>query len=114
MKIKQEYIDSTPEEIWGLLIEYIKKEKKFYSTGNNPIEYDAKIINNGSQIHFIGGDGEERGTIGHSIYKCDFIPAYKIAKGLPYINTSTTKACKPIYSMRSPFVGLLHTAGIIE
>lgn len=112
MKIKQEFINSTPEEIWAFLISHIEKRGNFYSIGEKRIRYDANIENDGESIHFIGGKGEERGKEGHSIQKSDFIPTYEMAKTLPYINTNTMKACEAVRGITSPLVGLLYYAGI--
>lgn len=110
MKIKKEYINSTPEEIWDLLIEHIKVEKYFSSkTG---ISYTSSITASGD-IYFRGGSGK-RSVDGEILKKDKFIAAYNAIEDKYNIDTGIDALKNNLNRQRTPFVGLLLSTGILE
>ena len=108
MKIKEEFQDSTGEEIWIRVIDFINESHKFSSVTG--IEYSAKFV--GNCIFLRGGkNGTKRADEGEYLTGKDFINAYNNIKSFNEINTAVAKPY--IRRQQTPFIGLLLSAGII-
>ena len=85
------------------------KQNYFHSVRG--IKYEAYIKDN-----FICYRGGERNKgLEETMSKEDFITAFNAIKDLPGINTNTIKHLIPtsIYRKRTPFIGLLKSAGLL-
>lgn len=87
----------------------LSKQTYFHSVRG--IKYEAYIKDN--FICYLGGErnkGQEE-----TMSKEDFIAAFNAIKNLPDINTNTIKHLIPtsIYRKRTPFIGLLKSAGLL-
>jgi hypothetical protein len=95
---------------WRILSFYIIENKSFTSiTG---IVYQAKLVSNG--IEYIGDNRNE--GLPERIDKKEFIAGFDLIKNIDPINTNTIKGILPnsLYRKRSPFIGLLNSAGILN
>ncbi len=110
MTMAQNYDSIDGNKAWDIIERYIKEEKSFHSVTD--ISYQAEVHEN--LISYKGGSGN-RGVIGESISKSDFIEAFNRVRVLPEINTSTIKNIiqSSLYQKRTPFIGLLYSAGIL-
>lgn len=109
MNIKPEYLDADGAQIWKMVVDYVKRNRKFTSVTGIP--YSASFV--GSCIFFRGGTrGTKRADEGEYLTGKDFIAAYDRIKTLEVINTAKVKPY--IKRQQTPFIGLLVCAGIIE
>ena len=110
MKIIEEYKLKTGDDIWRMITACIKKNQSFNSVTG--IVYDAEVLEN--SICYIGGSGE-RGRIGETIDRADFVEAYDLVKNFSEINTNSIKHIikSSLYRKRTPFIGLLYSVGIV-
>ena len=110
MHLKQKYRSLDAEQVWNLIVKHIKEEKTFQSVTG--ISYSAEYKNS---IFYKGGSGK-RSTNGEELSKSDFVTAFKKINSLNAINTNTIKEKIPsaIYRKRTPLIGLLYSAGILE
>jgi hypothetical protein len=111
MKLKQKYRSMNGEDVWNIVVQLIKASKCFQSVTG--ISYEAEISDN--HVYYKGGKGK-RDIEGEEISKIDFVKAFDKIKSLNEINTNTIKKIIPntLYRKRTPFIGLLFSAGIIE
>ncbi len=98
------------ELAWAVVAFYVLQNKSFKSVSG--ISYDARLEED--EIIYKGGrrnNGEDE-----SIGKSDFITGFEAIKSLKEINTNTIKEHLPnaLYRKRTPFIGLLFSAGIIK
>lgn len=109
MKIRHEYERVPDLEIWNIVVAYIKENRQFMSVTG--VKYNAMAT--ADSVDYKGGkEGCNRAMKGESIGKDLFISALNQIRTLECINTSNVKPY--INRKQSPFVGLLHSAGIIE
>lgn len=111
MRMNQSYVSINGNEAWGIIVSYIDESQSFHSVSG--IRYQADVQEN--LISYRGGSGD-RGEKGESISRSDFVEAYDSIRVLPEINTSAIKGRIPnsLYRKRTPLIGLLYSAGIIE
>jgi len=111
MKWNHKYRSMNGEDVWNIVIQFIKGSKCFQSVRG--ISYEAEISD--THISYKGGEGK-RGSKGEEISKIDFVKAFDMIKSLDKINTNTIRNKIPntLYRKRTPFIGLLFSAGIIE
>ncbi len=107
MYIKDEFLDAKGEEVWEIVVDYVKKNKSFVSVTG--ISYYANFVD--SCIYFKGGGGHKRSHRGEYLTAKDFIAAYDVIKTLEEINTGKVKPY--IKRQQTPFIGLLICAGVI-
>ena len=109
--MNQNYVSINGNEAWDIIVRYIEENQSFHSVTD--IRYQAEV--QGNLISYRGGTGD-RGEIGESISRSDFVEAYDSIRVLPEINTSAIKGRIPnsLYRKRTPLIGLLYSAGIIE
>jgi hypothetical protein len=111
MNIKKEFQTKDAKEIWSIIVHFVDVNISFNSVTN--IKYCAKIV--GDSIVYKGGEGA-RNTDGEEILKSDFVDTFNKIKSLHTINTNSIKDEIPnsLYRKRTPFIGLLFSAGILE
>lgn len=108
MKIKEIYRRMDGKDIWKIIVSYVKEHPSFTSVTG--IRYSATFV--GSCIFVKGGKpGSQRAEKGEYLTGKDFIAAYDAVKDFPEISTSIVKPY--IKRQQTPFIGLLHCAGII-
>lgn len=109
MKIKDEYKDFDGAMAWEVVVEYVKGHKEITTvTGKT---FDATFV--GSCLFLKGGTpGTKRAERGEYLTGKDFIAAYDTVRGWDEINTGNVKPY--IKRQQSPFIALLHCAGILE
>ncbi len=98
------------ELAWAIVAFHVLQNESFHSVTN--ITYQARVDDD--LIIYKGGNrnnGEEE-----PISKGDFITGFEAIKNLEEINTNAIKELLPnaIYRKRTPFIGLLLSAGIIK
>jgi len=109
MRIRPEYLQMNGQQVWDIVVNYVKKNGCFNSVTGIP--YTATFV--GSCIFLKGGaEGTKRSKEGEYLTGKDFIAAYGAVKTLDVINTATVKPY--IKRQQTPFIGLLVCAGIIE
>ena len=109
MKIKDGYRDFDGAMAWEVVVEYVKDHKEIITvTGKT---FDATFV--GSCLFLKGGTpGTKRAERGEYLTGKDFIAAYDTVRGWDEINTGNVKPY--IKRQQSPFIALLHCAGILE
>lgn len=109
MKIKDKYKGLNGEQIWEIIVHHIIVEKTV--TTVTGISFTATFV--GSCIFLRGGTpGTKRAEKGEYLTAKDFIAAYDIIKDWEDIHTGNVKPY--IKRQQTPFIALLHCAGIIE
>lgn len=109
MKIKDEFKHIDGTGVWQLVVKHIKMDKNV--TTVTGITFEAVFV--GSCIFLKGGKpGTKRAEKGEYLTAKDFIRAYDIVKTWDEINTGNVKPY--IRRQQSPFIALLHNAGILE
>lgn len=108
MKILEKYRTMDGTEVWETIVAYVKAHDSFTSVTG--IRYSATFV--GNCIFVKGGKpGTKRADDGEYLTGKDFIAAFDKVKNFPEINTSVVKPY--IKRQQTPFVGLLHCAGIL-
>lgn len=109
MKIKENFKHFDGKAAWEHVVEYVKEHSTI--TTMKGISFNAKFV--GSCIFLKGGTpGTKRAERGEYLTGKDFIAAYDTVKDWEEINTGNVKP--HIKRQQSPFIALLHCAGIIE
>ena len=109
MKIKDKYKDLDGASVWEEVIKYVISHKEI--TTVTGISFNATFV--GSCIFLKGGTpGTKRAERGEYLTAKDFIAAYDTVRGWEDINTGNVKPY--IKRQQTPFIALLHCAGIIE
>lgn len=93
---------------WAIVSQYLTTQSTFSSiTG---LLYQATVEND--TVCFAGGNRKDF----ESMSRLDFVATFDAIKSLSIINTNTIKhyMAKDIYAKRTPFIGLLWSAGIIS
>lgn len=95
---------------WAIVGIYVSKNKSFRSVSG--ITYEAKLLNN--LIQYVGDNRNE--GMPETINEEEFISAFDSIKSILDINTNTIKNLLPssLYRKRTPFIGLLFSAGILD
>jgi len=111
MHLNEQYLCMNGEEIWDIIGHYINENRSFNSVTN--IRYQADVRSD--HIFYQGGSGI-RGESGETIKRNDFINGYETIRLMENINTNTIKnrISNSLYQKRSPFIGILFSAGIIS
>lgn len=109
MKIRNKFKDFDGAMAWEVVVEYVKGHKEITTvTGKT---FDATFV--GSCLFLKGGTpGTKRAERGEYLTGKDFIAAYDTVRGWDEINTGNVKPY--IKRQQSPFIALLHCAGILE
>lgn len=109
MHVKEEYRQFNAEQAWQTIVEYVKKNGHIRTVSG--IELSAKFV--GSCIFIKGGTpGTKRADKGEYLTGKDFMAAYEVVKDWEEINTGNVKP--HIRRQQTPFIALLHCAGILE
>lgn len=109
MKIKEKYKDWDGTEIWEEVVRHVISHKEI--TTVTGITFNATFV--GSCIFLKGGTpGTKRAERGEYLTGKDFIAAYDTVRDWEDINTGNVKPY--IKRQQTPFIALLHCAGIIE
>lgn len=109
MKIRNEYRHLDGAMAWEMVVEYVKGHKEI-TTVTGKI-FNATFV--GSCLFLKGGTpGTKRAERGEYLTKKDFVTAYDTVRGWNEINTGNVKPY--IKRQQSPFIALLHCAGILE
>ena len=109
MKIKENYKHFDGKAAWEHVVEYVKSNSRI--TTMKGITFDAKFV--GSCIFLKGGTpGTKRYEKGEYLTGKDFVAAYDIVREWDEINTGNVKP--HIKRQQTPFIALLHCAGILE
>lgn len=109
MKITDKYKDADGAEIWKVVVEHIRIHKTV--TTLTGISFDAKFV--GSCLFLKGGTpGTKRAKKGEYLTAKDFIAAYDTVRNWEDIHTGNVKSY--IKRQQTPFIALLHNAGILE
>ena len=109
MKIRNEYRHLDGAQAWEIVVEYVKGHKEITTvTGKT---FNATFV--GSCLFLKGGTpGTKRAEKGEYLTGKDFMAAYDMVRGWDNINTGNVKPY--IRRQQSPFIALLHCAGILE
>lgn len=108
MKVKSEYIGLDGQQIWEKVVEYAKVHREI--TTVTGISLNATFV--GSCLFLKGGrPGTKRAEKGEYLTAKDFIFAYDKVKDWEEIHTGNVKPY--IKRQQTPFIALLHNAGII-
>lgn len=109
MHIREEYKSYDGQSAWMTIVEYVKENGHIRTVSG--IELDAKFV--GSCIFIKGGTpGTKRAEKGEYLTGKDFIAAYDTVRTWDEINTGNVKPY--IKRQQTPFIALLHNAGILE
>lgn len=109
MKIKDDYRHLDGKAAWDIIVEHVKKENTV--TTVTGISFTATFV--GSCIFLKGGTpGTKRAVRGEYLTAKDFISAYDTVRSWDEINTGNVKP--HIKRQQTPFIALLHCAGILE
>lgn len=109
MRIREQYIGMDSAAIWKTVTEYVASHETI--TTVTGICLNVKFV--GSCIFLKGGTpGTKRADKGEYLTGKDFMAAYDVAKEWKDINTGNVKPY--IRRQQTPFIALLHCAGIIE
>jgi len=109
MKIKEQYKDFTGAQAWEVVVHHIIANKVV--TTLTGIQFNATFV--GSCIFLKGGNpGTKRAEKGEYLTAKDFISTYDIIKDWDDIHTGNVKPY--IKRQQTPFIALLHCAGILE
>jgi hypothetical protein len=94
---------------WAIVVDYIRINKGFKSVTG--IEYAAWVE---STVVFYTGDNRNNGRP-ELINRVEFVESFDNIKNLKDINSNTIRNLVPdLYRKRSPFMGMLKSAGVIE
>lgn len=109
MKIKVQYKDIDGKAAWDIIVQHVMSHATI--TTVTGITLNVKFV--GSCIFIKGGKpGTKRAVKGEYLTAKDFIAAYDIVRDWENINTGNVK--DHIKRQQTPFIALLHCAGIIE
>lgn len=109
MEIRKEYLGMSGNDVWNIVVDYVRKHGSFTSVTG--IRYSVTFV--GSCIFVKGGSpGTKRADKGEYLTGKDFIAAYDIVKTMDKINTAKVKPY--IKHQQTPFIGLLVCSGVIE
>ncbi len=109
MRIKEKYQGMDGAQIWEIIVHYVIANKTV--TTLTGIQFNATFV--GSCIFLKGGNpGTKRAEKGEYLTGKDFITAYDIIKDWEDIHTGNVKPY--IKRQQTPFIALLHCAGILE
>lgn len=109
MKIKEEFKHYDGSQAWERVVEHVIRTKEI--TTVTGIVFSVTFV--GSCIFIKGGTpGTKRADKGEYLTGKDFIAAYDAVKEWENINTGNVKPY--IRRQQTPFIALLHCAGIIE
>ena len=109
MKIKEEYKDWEGTAVWEEVVRHVISHNEI--TTVTGITFNATFV--GSCIFLKGGTpGTKRAERGEYLTRKDFVVAYDIVRKWEDINTGNVKPY--IKRQQTPFIALLHCAGIIE
>lgn len=109
MHIKEEYKSFDGRQAWDAVVAYVNATGIIRTVSG--LELDAKFV--GSCIFIKGGTpGTKRAVKGEYLTGKDFIAAYDTIKDWDEINTGNVKPY--IKRQQTPFIALLHNAGILE
>lgn len=108
MRIAEEYRGLGGAEIWDIVVDYVERHRSV--TTVTGIRLSATFV--GSCIFIKGGTpGTKRADKGEYLTGKDFVAAYDIVKDWNEINTGNVKPY--IKRQQTPFIALLHCAGIL-
>ncbi len=109
MRIKDKYKGLDGAQIWEVIVHHVIANKTV--TTLTGISFTATFV--GSCIFLKGGTpGTKRAEKGEYLTAKDFITAYDIIKDWDDIHTGNVKPY--IKRQQTPFIALLHCAGILE
>ena len=109
MKIKEKYKERDGAEVWEEVVRHVRAHKEI--TTVTGITFNATFV--GSCIFLKGGTpGTKRAERGEYLTGKHFIAAYDTVRDWEDINTGNVKPY--IKRQQTPFIALLHCAGIIE
>lgn len=109
MKISEKFRNADGQTAWKTVVEYVQINKTI--TTLTGISFDAVFV--GNCLFLKGGrPGTKRAVKGEYLTAKDFIAAYDIAKDWDDIHTGNIKPY--IKRQQTPFIALLHCAGILE
>lgn len=109
MKIKDNFKHFDGKMAWNHIVDHVIGNSSV--TTMTGITFNAKFV--GNCIFLKGGTpGTKRAERGEYLTGKDFIAAYDIIKDWEEINTGNVKPY--IKRQQTPFIALLHCAGIIE
>ncbi len=109
MRIKEKYRMMDGAGIWEVIVHHVIANKTI--TSMTGISFNATFV--GNCIFLKGGTpGTKRAEKGEYLTAKDFIAAYDIVREWDEINTGNVKPY--IKRQQTPFIALLHCAGILE
>ncbi len=109
MKIKEKFKMMDGAQIWEAVVHHVIAHKTV--TTLTGIQFNATFV--GNCIFLKGGTpGTKRAEKGEYLTAKDFIAAYDIIKDWEDIHTGNVKPY--IKRQQTPFIALLHNAGILE
>lgn len=109
MKIKENLKHLDGQQAWNTVVRHVIDNSTI--TTITGITFEAKFV--GNCLFLKGGTpGTKRAEKGEYLTGKDFIAAYDIIKDWKEINTGNVKPY--IKRQQTPFIALLHCAGIIE
>lgn len=109
MKIKSEYKEFDGKQAWEAVVHYVIEHKEI--TTVTGICFNTTFV--GSCLFLKGGKaGTKRATRGEYLTAKDFVAAYEAIRTWDDINTGNVKPF--IKRQQTPFIALLHCAGILE
>ena len=95
---------------WAIVSFYVSKNKSFESVSG--ITYEADFLDD--LIQYVGKNRNE--GMPETINMEEFVSAFDSIKSIHDINTNTIKNLLPssLYRKRTPFIGLLVSAGLLD
>lgn len=109
MKISDKYKEADGKAVWEIVVSHIKSESTV--TTLTGITFEAKFV--GNCLFLKGGrPGTKRAEKGEYLTAKDFIATYDIIRYWEDIHTGNVKPL--IKRQQTPFIALLHCAGILE
>ncbi|MGM9787198.1 MAG: hypothetical protein ACI3ZS_10245 [Candidatus Cryptobacteroides sp.] len=108
MKVAEKYKGLDGGQIWDVVVDYVERRRSI--TTVTGIVLSATFV--GSCIFIKGGTpGTKRADKGEYLTGKDFIAAWEVVKDWNEINTGNVKPY--IRRQQTPFIALLHCAGVL-
>lgn len=109
MKISEKFKNADGATVWDIVVQHIQKESTV--TTLTGITFNAKFV--GNCLFLKGGrPGTKRAEKGEYLTAKDFIMTYDKIRDWDDIHTGNVKPL--IKRQQTPFIALLHCAGILE
>ncbi len=108
MKISEHHVGIDGQKAWAIVVDYVKEHEEIRTVKG--LSINVKFV--GNCIFLKGGTpGTKRADKGEYLTGKDFMAAFNAVKDWDEINTGNVKPY--IKRQQTPFIALLHCAGIL-